>query len=82
MTPALFSAALNYYLAARTAALYPNGPEQNEMIRENWQAASRALRLVGQYDETNLGPKTSLLYQLWTLELLPPNEADLVLTEG
>ncbi|MFZ1398278.1 MAG: hypothetical protein WAS33_15340 [Candidatus Promineifilaceae bacterium] len=82
VTPALFSAALNYYLAARTAALYPNGPEQNEMIRENWQAASRALRLVGQYDETNLGPKTSLLYQLWTLELLPPNEADLVLTEG
>lgn len=82
VTPALFSAALNYYLAARTAALYPNGPGQYEMIRENWQAASRALRLVGQYDEANLAGNTTLLYQLWTRELLPPDEADLVLIEG
>ena len=81
VTPALFSAALNYYLAARTAALYPNGPGQYETIWENWQAASRALRLVGQYDEAELAEKTSLLYQLWTRELLPPNEADLVLAE-
>jgi tetratricopeptide (TPR) repeat protein len=81
VTPALFSAALNYYLAARTAALYPVALEFKDVVRQNWQAASRSLSLMMQYDEEQLSEKGKRLVQLWTRELFPPEEAEKILAE-
>lgn len=77
--PAQFSAALNYYLAARAASLYPFGPKREEATRENLQNACRALRLMAQQDEASLLQPAATLQKLWTLELLSPEEAGHVL---
>ncbi len=76
--PAQFSAALNYYLAARAASMYPFGPRRDEATRMNLQNACRALGLMAQYDEEALRQPTTALRQLWTYELLPPEEAEQV----
>jgi hypothetical protein len=71
VNPALFSAAINYYLAAKAACYYPFLNEQEELISKNLEAARQALGLVGQYDEEVLRPSVETLRTLWTYELLP-----------
>ncbi len=69
--PAQFSAAINYYLAAKAACYYPFLRERDDLIITNLDAAKQALDQVEQYDETVLGPSVENLRQLWTYELLP-----------
>ncbi|MCA9873151.1 MAG: hypothetical protein KC441_05835, partial [Anaerolineales bacterium] len=76
--PAQFSAALNYYLAARAASMYPFAPKRDEVTRNNLQHACRALGLMAQYNEASLRQPVTNLQQLWTYELLPPEEAEQV----
>ena len=71
VNPAQFSAALNYYLAAKTACYYPFLKERQELIDTNLTAAKQAMGLVAQYDEEKLRQPVETLRQLWTIELLP-----------
>ncbi len=77
--PAQFSAAINYYLAARAASMYPFGPKREEATRDNLQNARRSLGLMAQYDEASLRQPATTLQQLWTYELLSPEEAGHIL---
>jgi hypothetical protein len=72
VNPAQFSAAINYYLAAKSACHYPFLKEREELVRTNLQAAQQALGLVAQYDEVALRPSVENLRTLWSYELLPP----------
>jgi hypothetical protein len=73
VNPAQFSAAVNYYLAAKAACYYPFLKEQKELVTTNLEAAKQALGLVAQYDEAALRPSVETLRTLWTYELLPAN---------
>lgn len=73
VNPAQFSAAINYYLAAKSACYYPFLKERDELVNTNLEAAKRALGLVAQYDEATLRPSVETLRALWTYELLPPD---------
>lgn len=75
-TPAQFSAAINYYLAARSASYYPFIEERREKVLRNLQAARRSLGLVAQYDEKKLRSPAMTLSELWAMELLPPDEIE------
>lgn len=79
VTPALFSAAINYYLAAKSAAYYPLIEERQEKVLRNIQASLKSLGLMAQYDEEKLRTPANTIRQLWTMELLPPNEIEMVL---
>ena len=79
VTPPQFSAAINYYLAAKSACYYPFAEERQEKVLKNIQASLRSLGLMAQYDEEELRPIVSTIRQLWTAELLPPDEIDTAL---
>jgi len=79
ITPPLFSAAINYYLAAKSACSYPFIEERQEKVLRNVQASVRFLRRIAQYDEEKLRPKVDTILQLWVMELLPPDEIETVL---
>lgn len=76
VTPAQFSAAINYYLAAKSACYYPFAEERQEKVLRNIQASLRCLGLMAQYDEERLRKPATILRQLWTMELLPPDEIE------
>lgn len=69
-TSAHFSAAINYYLAAKAASFCPFLEEQRERVRQNMQAALGSLGLMAQYDEDKLRHSAGLLGELWQWELL------------
>ncbi len=71
VNPAQFSAALNYYLAAKTACYCPFLRERQALISTNLDDAKQAMGLVAQYDEDKLRNPVETLRQLWTFELLP-----------
>jgi hypothetical protein len=79
VTPAQFSAAINYYLAAKSACYYPFAEERQEKVLCNIQASLRCLGLMAQYDEERLRKPATTLRQLWAMELLPPDEIDIAL---
>jgi hypothetical protein len=79
VTPAQFSAAINYYLAAKSACYYPFVEERQEKVLRNIQASLRCLGLMAQYDEERLRKPATTLRQLWTMELLPPDEIETAL---
>ena len=79
VTPAQLSAAINYYLAAKSACYYPFAEERQEKVTQNLQAAARSLGLVAQYDEEKLREPVTMLRQLWAAELLPPDEIEIAL---
>ncbi len=79
VTPSYFSAAINYYLAAKSACYYPLTEERRDVVVSNLQSARSYLGLVAQYDETQLRQPISTIRQLWARELLPPNETDIAL---
>jgi DNA/RNA endonuclease G (NUC1) len=79
VTPAQFSAAINYYLAAKSACYYPFAEERQEKVLRNIQASLRSLGLMAQYDEERLRTPATTLRQLWTMELLPPDEIETAL---
>jgi hypothetical protein len=79
VTPAQFSAAINYYLATKSASYYPFAEEKQEKVLRNIQAALRSLGLMAQYDEQKLRPPANTVRQLWTTELLPPDEIETAL---
>lgn len=79
VTPAQFSAAINYYLAAKSACYYPFVQERQEKVLHNIQASLRCLGLMAQYDEERLRKPATTLRQLWTMELLPPDEIETAL---
>jgi hypothetical protein len=79
VTPANFSAAINYYLAAKSACYYPFAEERQEKVLRNIQASLRCLGLMAQYDEDRLRIPVSTLRRLWTMELLSPDEIDIAL---
>lgn len=79
VTPSQFSASLNYYLAAKSACYYPFTEERNEIVIRNIQAAVRSLGMMAQYDEMQLRQPANTLRQLWTMELLPPDEVETAL---
>lgn len=81
VTPALFSAALNYYLAAKAACYFPLADERQEIVTRNLQAALQSLTLLAQYDEEQLRPATDTIRRLWAMELLPENEFEQALTD-
>jgi hypothetical protein len=76
VTPAQFSAAINYYLAAKSACYYPFAEERQEKVLRNIQASLRCLGLMAQYDEERLRKPATTLRQLWTIELLSPDEIE------
>ena len=79
VTPPQFSAAINYYLAAKSACYYPFAEERQEKVLRNIQASLRSLGLMAQYDEERLRTPATILRQLWTMELLPPDEIETAL---
>lgn len=79
VTPAQFSAAINYYLAAKSACYYPFVEERQENVSLNLQASLRCLGLMAQYDEERLRKPATTLRQLWAMELLPPGEIETAL---
>lgn len=79
VTPAHFSAAINYYLAAKSACYYPFVEERQEKVVRNIQSSLRYLGLMAQYDEEGLRKSATTLRQLWAMELLPPDEIETVL---
>lgn len=79
VTPAQFSAAINYYLAAKSACYYPFVEERQEKVTRNIQSSLRCLGLMAQYDEVSLRKPATTLRQLWAMELLPPDEIETAL---
>lgn len=79
VTPAQFSAAINYYLAAKSACYYPFAEERQEKVLRNIQASLRCLGLMAQYDEERLRKPATTLRQLWSMELLSPDEIETAL---
>ena len=79
ITPALFSAAINYYLAAKSACYYPFAEERQEKVLRNLQESVRCLGLMAQYDEERLRKPATTLRQLWAMELLSPDEIETAL---
>lgn len=79
VTPAQFSAAINYYLAAKSACYYPFAEERQEKVLRNIQASLRCLGLMAQYDEERLRKPATTLRQLWAMELLSPDEIETAL---
>ncbi len=79
VTPAQFSAAINYYLAAKSACIYPLGEERQETVVQSLQSALRSLGLVAQYDEKKLREPATRIRQLWTMEILSPDEIETAL---
>jgi tetratricopeptide (TPR) repeat protein len=79
VTPAQFSAAINYYLAAKSACYYPFADERQEKVLRNLQESARCLGLMAQYDEERLRTPATTLRQLWVMELLPPDEIETAL---
>lgn len=80
VNPAHFSAAINYYLAAKSACYYPLAEEREETVVQNLKSALRSLGLVAQYDEEKLRQPTDIIGRLWATELLPHDEVETVLT--
>jgi hypothetical protein len=78
-TPAQFSAAINYYLAAKSACYYPFVEERREKVMQNLQAALRSLGLMAQYDEEKLRQPATAIRELWARELLLPDETETAL---
>jgi hypothetical protein len=79
VTPEQFSAAINYYLAAKSACYYPFAEERQEKVLRNIQASLRCLGLMAQYDEEKLRRPATNLRQLWAMELLPPDDIETAL---
>ncbi len=73
---AQFSAAINYYLAAKSACHYPFTEERQEKVLRNIQASLGCLGLMAQYDEERLRSPTDTIRQLWAIEILPPGETE------
>ncbi|MFN8411645.1 MAG: hypothetical protein U0Z26_04585 [Anaerolineales bacterium] len=82
VAPAQFSAAINYYLAAKSACYYPFAEERQEKVLRNLQASLRCLGLMAQYDEERLRKPATTLRELWTMELLPPDEIETALASS
>jgi hypothetical protein len=78
-TQAQFSAAINYYLAAKSASYYPFIEGRQEKVLQNIQAALRSLGLMAQYDEEKLRSPAMAIGELWAMELLSPKEIETVL---
>jgi hypothetical protein len=78
-TSAHFSAAINFYLAAKSASYYPFIEERREKVLRNLEAAQRSLGMVAQYDEKKLRPSAKEISNLWDMELLPSNEIEAAL---
>ncbi len=78
--PAHFSAAINYYLAAKAASYCPFVEEQRDKVIRNAQEALRLLGLVAQYDENELRQPASKIRELWEHELYSPAELAMLLT--
>ncbi len=79
VTQAQFSAAINYYLAAKSACYYPFAEERQEKVLRNIQSSLRCLGLMAQYDEEKLRQPATTLRHLWAMELLSPDEIETVL---
>lgn len=79
VTPAQFSAAINYYLAAKSACYYPFAEERQEKVLRNIQESLRCLGLMAQYDEEGLRKPATTLRQLWAMELLSPDDTETAL---
>ncbi len=77
--PAQFSAAINYYLAAKSACYYPFAEQRRQSVTRNIQKAMQSLGRMAQYDEAKLRPPSNIIRQLWTMELLPPDEIEMAL---
>ena len=70
-TPAYFSSAINYYLAAMTASSYPLHESRQDVVTINTQNALAALGLMAQFNEDRLRDRTERIKRLWAMELLP-----------
>ncbi len=79
VAPAKFSAAINYYLAAKSACYYPLMQDRQEIVVNNLKQALRSLGLVAQYDEEQLREPISTIQKLWAMELMPPDEIEMAL---
>lgn len=79
VSPALFSAAINYYLAAKSACHYPFAEDRQENVTRNIRAAIQSVGRMAQYKEERLRPPANTIRQLWTMELLPAAETEIAL---
>lgn len=76
VTPAHFSAAINFYLAAKTACFYPLVEDRRNTVIENLKSALQQLGLVAQYDEGNLRQPIDSIKLLWAMELVQPEDLE------
>lgn len=74
VAPAHFSAAINYYLAAKTACYYPLAEHRYDVVIQNLKSALQQLGLVAQYNEEKLRLPTDNIKRLWAMELVSPND--------
>lgn len=74
VTPAHLSAAINHYLAAKTACYYPLAEDRQDIVVRNLRAALRSIGLMAQYDEQQLRQPANTLSKLWSWELLQPDQ--------
>jgi len=76
VTPAHCSAAINYYLAAKSASYYPLAEDRRDIVTGNLRSAVQSLGRTAQYDEEKLRLPADTLGRLWAWELLPPDEVE------
>lgn len=76
VTPAHFSAAINYYLAAKIACYYPLAEHRYDVVIQNLKSALQQLGLVAQYDEEKLRLPTDNIKRLWAMELVSPDDIE------
>lgn len=72
--PSYFSAAINYYLAAKSACHFPFAEESENKVKRNLRAALYCLELLLQCDEATLLTPVDKIQQLWIRELLPQDK--------
>lgn len=80
VTPGHFSAALNYYLAAKSAAHVPLIAERREKVTDNLRKAVKSIGCMAQYNEERLRPIANKLIMGWAGELLQPKDVELELS--
>lgn len=74
-SPTGFSSAINYYLAAKSAASFPLLDERREKVFDNIKLALQALGDVAQYHGDLRQPTDNLKY-LWALETVMPSDVE------
>ncbi len=77
--PALFSAAINRYLAAQVSCQYPLLEDRQQLVTAHITGAIGLIGRVAQQDEASFRESANQVRDVWTRTMLPEQEAELLL---